>query len=85
MEKREAPAFDEDAAAEKMAAKLAADVTIEQTCFNCGRSENDAVLFPARTQGREHLGLRQVPARAHPRLIGASRVSAPAPDGAPGA
>ena len=51
VEKREAPAFDEDAAAEKMAAKLAAAVTIKQTCLNCGRSENDAVLFPARHKG----------------------------------
>ena len=34
-----------------MAAKLAAGVTIEQNCFHCGRSENDAVLFPCRKQG----------------------------------
>ena len=45
------PAFDEDAAAEKIAEKLAASVTIEQNCMNCGRSEDDAVLFPARTKG----------------------------------
>ena len=51
VEKREAAAFDEDAAAEKIAEKLAASVTIQQTCMNCGRSENDAVLFPARYQG----------------------------------
>ena len=51
VEKREAPEFDEDAAAEKMAAKLAAGITIKQTCFNCGRSENDALLFPCRKQG----------------------------------
>jgi MinD superfamily P-loop ATPase len=51
VEKREAPDFDEDAAAEKMAAKLAASVTIKQTCFNCGRSENDGVLFPCRLKG----------------------------------
>jgi MinD superfamily P-loop ATPase len=52
VEKREAAAFDEDAAAEKMAAKLAAGVTIKQTCFNCGRSENDGVLFPCRLKGK---------------------------------
>ena len=51
VEKREAAEFDEDAAAEKMAAKLAAGITIKQNCFNCGRSENDAVLFPCRTKG----------------------------------
>jgi MinD superfamily P-loop ATPase len=51
VEKREAPDFDEDAAAEKVAEKLAAAVTINQHCFNCGRSEMDAVLFPARNKG----------------------------------
>jgi len=51
IEKREAPEFDEEAAAEKMAQKLAASITIQQNCFNCGRSENDAVLFPCRKQG----------------------------------
>ena len=35
----------------KMAEKLAAGVTMTQKCMNCGRSENDAVLFPARTKG----------------------------------
>ena len=51
VEKRDAPEFDEEAAAIKMAEKLAASVRIEQTCMNCGRSEDDAVLFPARTKG----------------------------------
>jgi MinD superfamily P-loop ATPase len=51
VEKREAPEFDEEAAAIKMAEKLAAGVTMTQKCMNCGRSENDAVLFPARYQG----------------------------------
>jgi len=51
VEKREAPEFDEEAAAEKMAEKLAASIRIEQNCFNCGRSENDAVLFPCRNKG----------------------------------
>jgi len=49
IEKREVPEFDEDAAAECTAAKLGQ--TIAQTCFNCGRSENDAVLFPCRHRG----------------------------------
>lgn len=51
VEKRDAPEFDEEAAAVKMAEKLAASVRIEQQCMNCGRSEDDAVLFPARTKG----------------------------------
>jgi len=51
VEKREAPEFDEEAAAGRVAAKLAAAVTIQQHCFACGRSEMDAVLFPCRTQG----------------------------------
>ena len=49
VEKREAAAFDEDAAAEKVAEKLAAAVAIQQHCFNCGNSEMAAVLFPCRT------------------------------------
>ena len=51
VEKRDAPEFDEEAAAIKMAEKLAAGVTMTQKCMNCGRSENDAVLLPARTKG----------------------------------
>jgi MinD superfamily P-loop ATPase len=51
IEKRESPEFDEEAAAERVAAKLAAAVTIQQHCFNCGRSEMDAVLFPCRNKG----------------------------------
>jgi NAD-dependent dihydropyrimidine dehydrogenase PreA subunit len=51
VEKREAPSFDEDAAAEKVAEKLAAAAAINQHCFNCGRSEMDAPLFPCRTKG----------------------------------
>jgi Pyruvate/2-oxoacid:ferredoxin oxidoreductase delta subunit len=49
IEKREAAAFDEEQAAERVAAKLGQVIT--QTCFNCGRSEMDAVLFPARHRG----------------------------------
>jgi Pyruvate/2-oxoacid:ferredoxin oxidoreductase delta subunit len=51
VETREAPDFDEDAAAQHVADKLAAHVTMKQTCMNCGRSEDDAVLFPARHKG----------------------------------
>ena len=49
LDTREAAAFDEEAAAERVGAKLGQ--TIAQTCFKCGRSENDAVLFPCRHQG----------------------------------
>jgi Fe-S-cluster-containing hydrogenase component 2 len=51
VEKREAPQFDDEAAAERVADKLAASVRIEQKCMNCGRSEDDAILFPARYKG----------------------------------
>ena len=51
VEKRDAPEFDEEAASQRVADKLAAAVTIKQTCFSCGRSENDAVLFPCRHKG----------------------------------
>jgi MinD superfamily P-loop ATPase len=49
VEKRDAPDFDESAAAVRMNAKLGQ--TITQSCFNCGRSENDSVLFPCRHKG----------------------------------
>lgn len=49
IEKREATAFDDEAAAAQINAKLGQ--TIAQTCFNCGRSENDSVLFPCRHRG----------------------------------
>jgi MinD superfamily P-loop ATPase len=49
VEKRDAPDFDESAATERTNAKLGQ--TITQSCFNCGRSENDAVLFPCRHKG----------------------------------
>lgn len=51
IEQREAAAFDENAAAERVAEKLAAAVAIRQRCFNCGRSEMEAVLFPCRKSG----------------------------------
>jgi MinD superfamily P-loop ATPase len=49
VEERQAPAFDEAAAEELMRAK--ADERIAQHCFNCGNSEDDAVLFPCRYRG----------------------------------
>ena len=49
VEKRDAPDFDEGAATERTNAKPGQ--TIVQTCFNCGRSENDSVLFPCRHKG----------------------------------
>jgi MinD superfamily P-loop ATPase len=51
IEQREAPAFDEEAATERTAAKLAAGAVMAQTCFNCGRSEMDSPLLPVRTEG----------------------------------
>jgi MinD superfamily P-loop ATPase len=52
VEQHEAPEFDEELAAGKTAEKLAAKQTINQTCFNCGRSEMDGVLFPCRLRGQ---------------------------------
>lgn len=51
IERREAPDFDEEAAAERAAERLRAGTTLAQTCFSCGRSEMEAVLFPCRRQG----------------------------------
>jgi NAD-dependent dihydropyrimidine dehydrogenase PreA subunit len=66
VEKREAPDFDEEAAAVKMAEKLAAGAIITQTCFNCGKNENDVILFPCRHQGRsEWACVKCLPALIH--------------------
>jgi MinD superfamily P-loop ATPase len=51
VEQREAPAFDDEAAA-KTAAKLAAGAVLTQACFSCGRSEMASPLLPVRTEGR---------------------------------
>lgn len=48
IEVREAPAFDEHAAAEHQAQPT----FITQSCFRCGASEKTAVLLPCRTQGQ---------------------------------
>lgn len=50
IEVREAPAFDEHAAEEKMAER--ADAYIEQTCHVCGSGEQMRVLLPCRKGGR---------------------------------
>jgi MinD superfamily P-loop ATPase len=50
IEERETVEFDHEAAEEQMAAKL--KTYIPQTCFNCGRSEDDAPLLPVRTEGQ---------------------------------
>ena len=70
VEKREAPEFDEDLAVATMTERLAAAKTagrpiLSQTCFKCGSSEMDAVLFPARTKGES----TWVCARCLPQLI----------------
>lgn len=66
VEKREAPEFDEEAAAVKMAEKLAANVVITQTCFNCGANEMDAILFPCRRKGAsEWACVKCLPALIH--------------------
>ena len=51
VEQREAPAFDEGAAADKMAEKLAAGAVMTQTCFSCGANEMDRPLLPVRSKG----------------------------------
>ena len=92
VEKRDAPEFDEDAAASKMAEKLAAGVTIDAEVHELRPQRGRRRPVPRPHQGREHLGLRQVPAAAHPRLSPAAAPGArpqasalPAPDGASGA
>ena len=66
IEEREAPEFDEDAAAEKMAAKLAAGAAMTQTCFSCGASEMDRPLLPVRNAGTSTwVCVRCLPALIH--------------------
>ena len=50
IEERDAPAFDPQAA-EAEAAKRGHAI-LEETCFRCGATEEQAVLFPCRHQGR---------------------------------
>jgi len=49
IEVREAPAFDEHAAEEKMAER--AEVHIEQTCHICSEGEDARILLPCRKNG----------------------------------
>ncbi len=66
IEKREAPEFDEEAAAEQMAVKLAAGAVMTQKCFSCGASEMDRPLLPVRTQGESTwVCVRCLPALIH--------------------
>ena len=50
LEVREAPAFDEGAAEERMEARGVQYIV--QTCFRCGTSEEKGVLMPVRTEGK---------------------------------
>ena len=63
IEEREAPAFDPEAAQANEESR--GRQVIEETCFRCGASETDAVLFPCRTNGAS----RWVCARCLPPLI----------------
>ena len=49
IEVREAPAFDEHAAEQKMAER--SDTYMEQTCHVCGEGEDSRVLMPCRKAG----------------------------------
>ena len=62
VEKREAPEFDEEAAAVKMAEKLAAKVSHHPDLHELRPQRDGRRPLPRAHQGREHLGLRQVPA-----------------------
>jgi Fe-S-cluster-containing hydrogenase component 2 len=50
IEEREAAAFNEEAAEERMQEREGQ--VMEQTCFRCEVSEERAVLMPCRTQGK---------------------------------
>jgi MinD superfamily P-loop ATPase len=50
LEVRDAPAFDEAAAEERMQERGV--LYISQTCFRCGTSEEQGVLLPVRTEGK---------------------------------
>jgi len=50
VETREAPEFDEHAAAQVQQAR--SPTYLAQKCFRCGASEEQAVLLPCRTAGR---------------------------------
>ena len=50
IEEREAPEFDHEAAEQIMEEKL--KTYVAQTCFRCGKSEDEAPLLPVRTEGK---------------------------------
>ena len=50
IEEREAPAFDPEAAHARQQAR--GRQVLGETCFRCGATEDDAVLFPCRHEGR---------------------------------
>ena len=50
IEEREAPDFDPAAAAAEQAARR--QVRLGETCFRCGATGDEAVLFPCRHEGR---------------------------------
>ena len=68
VEKREAPEFDEDAAAEKVAEKLAAARDHQPALLQLRPQRDGRRPLPRPHQGREHLGVRQVPPASHPRV-----------------
>ena len=65
IEQREAPEFDEEAATEKMAEKLAAGAVMTQKCFNCGASEMDAGCCRAHNGESTWVCVRCLPALIH--------------------
>jgi len=50
IETRDAPAFDEMAAHQRMEER--GPLFLAQTCMRCGASEEESVLLPVRTQGK---------------------------------
>ena len=63
IEEREAPAFDPEAAHEREQQR--GETFIEESCFRCGGTEQQVVLFPCRFQGKS----RWVCVRCLPPLI----------------
>jgi len=63
IEERDAPAFDPEAAEAQQAAR--GKTLLDAACFRCGATEDEAVLFPCRHQGRS----RWVCVRCLPPLI----------------
>ena len=66
VEKREAADFDEELAAEKMAGKLGQTIAADVLQLRPQRDGRRPLPLPP--QGPEPVGLRQMPAAAHPRV-----------------